>query len=450
MKTFLVILGGGESGTGAALLAKHLQIPVFLSDNGAIPDKFKSELIENDIQFEENGHNQNIILTATEVIKSPGIPDKAPLVKELHRLGIPVISELEFAARYTKAKFIAITGSNGKTTTTLLTYHLLKESGFNVGLGGNIGLSLARQVIANQFDWYVLEVSSFQLDGMHKFKADIAILLNITPDHLDRYEYKFENYIASKFRIVQNQGAGDTFITYKDSEVIAQYLEQHPEIPKPVFFSLEQDTRAGAWQQADGLHIHPNQETEFLLPYSILPMTGKHNYLNTMAASLAASKAGLNAEQIAAHLPGFKNAHHRLEFVAEINGVRFINDSKATNVDSVKYALGSFEQPIIWIAGGIDKGNDYSLIEDHVLGKVKSLVCLGKDNSKLTGFFCEKIGNITETQSVAEAVRLSLSMAQAGDVVLLSPACASFDLFRNYEDRGDQFMAAVRDLRDEV
>lgn len=438
----IVVLGGGESGVGAALLAQAKGFDVFLSDKGALTDEYRTILQAHHIPFEEGQHSEERILAAKEVIKSPGIPDKVPLVKKLYEQGTPVISEIEFAARYTKAKKIAITGSNGKTTTTLLTYHLLKSAGINVGLAGNIGESFAKQVIEDKFDWFVLELSSFQLDNMYEFKADVGILLNITPDHLDRYEYSFQNYVNSKFRVLQNMQPDDDFIYFIDNESIANELAKKSFNVNHLPISFLKKEKNGGFFHDGVLHLK-NQTRTFDINASELPIKGPHNAINAMAATLASMAVGLTDVQIQKGLSTFKNAAHRLEPVAEINGIGFINDSKATNVDSVFYALNSFDTPIIWIAGGLDKGNDYTQIEPLVRQKVKALICLGKDNSKLLSFFTPIVPVVVETQDVTQAVKSALSLGQPNEVVLLSPACASFDLFKNYEDRGEQFKAAV-------
>jgi UDP-N-acetylmuramoylalanine--D-glutamate ligase len=441
----VVILGGGESGVGAALLAKHKGMEVFLSDKGSLSEKYKQILVENAIPFEEGQHTENLVLEADEVIKSPGIPDKAPLIQALAEKKIPVISEIEFASRYTNAKLIAITGSNGKTTTTLLTYHLLKSAGLKVGLAGNIGESLAKQVIADTFDYYVLEISSFQLDNSYEFHPYIAILLNITPDHLDRYEYTFQKYINSKFRIAQKLTKEDYFIYYKENPPIEQELAVRniPATPLPI--SLEREMQTGAYLSNETLVIRTGSPIRIALDE--LPVQGKHNAINSMAAILACRILGIEEAAIKAGLKTFQNAPHRLEKAGEINGITFINDSKATNVDSVFYALESMKQPVVLIAGGIDKGNDYTQIEELVNQKVKALVCLGKDNSKLLAFFRGKVPIIQETTYIREAVQMGLQLARPGEVVLLSPACASFDLFKNYEDRGTKFKEAVSELK---
>jgi len=447
MSERVVILGGGESGTGAALLAKAKGFDVFVSDMGPIKDKYKAELEQAGIAYEAGVHTESKILNATRIIKSPGIPDKAPLIKAAKAAGIPVIDEIEFAFEHTKARIIAITGTNGKTTTTLLTYHLMKEAGFNVALAGNVGKSMARQVASGWFDWYVLEMSSFQLDGTKTFDPEIAVLLNITPDHLDRYEYTLQNYIDSKFQIVRKMKANQHFVYYADDQVIATELKKRSIVPQQIPVSLKPK---GAQVFADGATMHFAFKDAFEISQSDTTLKGPHNLINTMAAVSSVYVAGVGVDAIRKALKTFKNAPHRLESVATIRGVEFVNDSKATNVDSVVYGLGSFDKPLIWIAGGVDKGNDYSLIEDQVKQKVKALICLGKDNEKLKQFFGKTVKRIEETQSVTDLVHKALAMAEAGDVVLLSPACASFDLFKNYEDRGDQFRQAVLDLKKET
>lgn len=442
MSLDLVILGAGESGTGAALLAKAKGLSVFVSDKGSILPVYKKDLEEAGIEFEENQHTEKLVLSAKEIVKSPGIPEKAALVAKALEAGIPVIDELEFASRYTKARFIGITGSNGKTTTTLLTYHLMQACGFSVGLAGNIGQSLARQVITDSFDWYVLEISSFQLDGMHSFRSDIAILTNITPDHLDRYDYKFENYIASKFRIAQNLGPEQSLILSANDPVVTDEVRNRNFSCSLIQTGLTANASNLVFA-AKGSLVFNHTSPSFSVPVSSLPISGDHNLMNAMMAISAVSLAGGEAENIRNGVKTFLNAPHRCEFVTEIAGVRFINDSKATNVDSVKYAFSAFQKPIIWIAGGVDKGNDYSELDDAVRSKVKALICLGKDNEKLRSHFGPMIKLIEETQSVDDLIDMALRMTVAGDTVLLSPACASFDLFRNYEDRGNQFKAAV-------
>ena len=448
MSERIVILGAGESGTGAALLAKKKGFDVFVSDQAAIKDKHKEELQAEGISFEENKHTNELILNASLIIKSPGIPYKTEIIKKAKEVGIPIIDELEFASLHTNAKIIAITGTNGKTTTTLLTYHLLKEAGFSVALAGNVGFSMARQVSMGQHEWYVLEMSSFQLDGIKSFKPEIGVLLNITPDHLDRYEYALDNYINSKFQLIQNMGPGQYFIYYVNDPIIEREINRRTLIPNQVPVSLLNSSKAPI--HFDGEKMNFRWKENFRIAQAETTLKGPHNLINTMCAVTAAFIAGASLQSIRAALKTFKNAPHRLEHVATINGVEFVNDSKATNVDSVVYGLGSYNQPLIWIAGGIDKGNDYDIIKEEVKKKVKVLICLGKDNSKLRKAFDSVVGQIYETQSVGELVHQSLNVAKAGDVVLLSPACASFDLFKNYEDRGDQFRKAVLDLKKEV
>lgn len=449
MKQRIVILGSGESGVGSAILAKQKGYDVFVSDKGAIKDKYKKPLQENGIAFEEGQHTVDLVLNATEVIKSPGIPEKADLVKRLREKNIPVVSEIEFAGRYTNAKKICITGSNGKTTTTMLTYHILKKAGYNVGLGGNVGKSFAYQVATENFDYYVLELSSFQLDDMYKFKADVAVLLNITPDHLDRYDYKFENYVKSKFRITQNQTETDAFVYCDDDAVMNEFMKHHQIKAEKVPFSIKHQVEGnGAYLNENQITLNYKNQNQNPLIMTIeqLALQGKHNVYNSMAASLAARIVDVRKETIRESLQDFQNVEHRLEFVASINGVEFINDSKATNVNSAWYALESMQKPTVWICGGQDKGNDYNELLDLVKHKVKAIVCLGVDNKKILKAFEGVVDTIVETKTAAEAVAASYRLAKKGEAVLLSPACASFDLFQNYEDRGMQFKAAVRSL----
>lgn len=449
MSKRIVILGSGESGVGSAILAQAKGFDVFVSDKSLIKDKYKQVLIEKNIPFEEGKHTTENILNADEVIKSPGIPDKVELIQKLKEKNIPIISEIEFAGRYTKAKKICITGSNGKTTTTLLTYHIFKKAGLNVGLAGNVGKSFAWQVATENFEYYVLELSSFQLDGMYKFKADVAVLMNITPDHLDRYEYKFENYVASKFRILQNQTIEDAFVYCYDDEVMKQYMQQHPVKSSLVPFSIKEKLTGDTCAYLDDenkLTLNYKTLNPLIMTLEQLAMQGKHNVYNSMAASLAARIVDIRKETIRESLEDFSGVEHRLEFVASVNGIEFINDSKATNVNSAWYALESMEKPVVWIVGGQDKGNDYNELIDLVKAKVKAIVCLGVDNAKIIDAFGSVVENILETQTAADAVAASYKFGKKGDVVLLSPACASFDLFQNYEDRGMQFKAAVRSL----
>lgn len=442
----MVILGAGESGTGAAVLAIKKGFQVWVTDSGIINEKYKTVLSHFEIAFEEGKHTENKILDADEVIISPGIPLSSALVGKIISKNIPVISEIEFAARYTKAKKICITGSNGKTTTTLLTYHILKNGGLNVGLAGNIGDSFAYQVATCDYDWYVLEISSFQLDSMFDFKADIAILTNITPDHLDRYEYKFENYIRSKFRITRNQTNTDAFVYCLDDEISSQEVANQNLNAQIYTITAEPgNISANAYCFENKIHINTNN-TLFTMTLEELALQGKHNVYNSMAASIAANLVGIRKESIRQSLSDFENVPHRLEFVARIHGIDFINDSKATNVNSSWYALETVDTPIIWIAGGIDKGNDYSKLLSLVTKKVKAIICLGTENSKLISFFADKVGSIYETQSIEEAVLTAYTIGKKDDTVLLSPACASFDLFTNYEERGNRFKESVRSL----
>lgn len=441
----IVILGGGESGVGAARLAQAKGHQVFLSDQGELKAVYQTELNEYQIPFETGTHTLERILAADEIIISPGIPEKSELVQAIKKHGISLISEIEFAARYTEAKLIAITGSNGKTTTTLLTYHLLKEAGYKVGLAGNIGHSFAKQVMEQTFDWYVLEISSFQLDRCFEFSPDIAVLVNITPDHLDRYDYKFENYIHSKFRIFQNAKAANTCIYWGDDEVIQQYKSLIPADTKVQEIHFFPASGGSATITADEI-IFPAGR----IARSDAPIQGPHNAMNMSAAILAATAASVSWNLILQHLPTFKNAPHRLEPCGHWQGVQFINDSKATNVDAVYYALNSFTKPIILIMGGVDKGNDYSVLDDLVKNRVKGMVCLGTDNSKLEAYFGNKISLFAQTNQLEEAIKQAMDWSSSGDVVLLSPACASFDLFKNYEDRGDQFKSTVKRLIDGI
>ena len=446
MNKKIAILGAGESGTGAAVLAKKKGFRVWLSDSGKIKEKYKNVLSHFEIAFEEGGHTEQEIIDADEVIISPGIPLTAPLVRKLKDKMIPVISEIEFAARYTKARKICVTGANGKTTTTLMIYHILKSAGLNVGLAGNVGESFAMQVATHEFDWYVLEISSFQLDSMFSFKADIAILTNITPDHLDRYDHKFENYIESKFRITRNQTNDDAFIYCLDDEVSAAEAGRRSLKAQVYTFTCQQgNTSANAYCIENKLHINANNNL-LTMTLEELALQGKHNVYNSMAAGITANLIGIRNESIRQALSSFENVEHRLEFVARIHGIDFINDSKATNVNSTWYALETADAPVIWIAGGIDKGNDYSKLEEMVVQKVKAIICLGVDNSKLIELFADKVDAIYETLSAEQAVLTAYAIGKKGDTVLLSPACASFDLFENYEERGNKFKQAVRNL----
>jgi UDP-N-acetylmuramoylalanine--D-glutamate ligase len=441
----MVILGAAESGVGSAVLAAKLGMKVFVSDAGKISEKYRKELTENNIEFEEGVHTESRVLAADEVVKSPGIPDKAPLVKSLRSKGIPVISEIEFAGRHTNAKTICITGTNGKTTTTLLTHHILQKAGMNVGLGGNVGRSFARQVAEEQFDYYVLELSSFQLDGCYDFKADIGILTNITPDHLDRYEYKLENYVNSKFRILNNQVANNTFIYCADDPITMEAM-QGRDLPMQCHpFSIRTKEGMSAWLENEKLFILTHNQL-FDMSIHDLALQGKHNLYNSMAAGIASRVLEIRKEVVRESFSDFENIEHRLEFVNTVHGIDFINDSKATNVNSTWYALESMEKPVIWIAGGVDKGNDYTMLHELVNGRVRALVCLGTDNAKIIEAFRELIPVIVEANTAEEAVQAAYRLGKKGDAVLLSPACASFDLFENYEDRGRKFKQAVRAL----
>jgi len=441
----IVILGGGESGAGAAVLAKLKGFDVFLSDLSEIKPNYKNLLNEYDIEWEEKQHTEEKILNAAEIIKSPGIPDKAPLIKKLHAQGTSIISEIEFAGRYTNAKMICITGSNGKTTTTMLTYHILKNSGLRVGLAGNVGNSLALQVATENFDYYVVELSSFQLDGMTEFKADIAVLLNITPDHLDRYDYNFQNYVNSKFRITQNQTKDDTFIFWENDPVIKAELAKRNIQSTMYPFAIERNEKTKAFIENEELIIN-TLKTIFTMPQTELAIQGLHNTYNSMAAGLTATVLNVKKESIRASLMDFQGVEHRLEYVATVRNVRYINDSKATNVNSCWYALQSIKTPTVLILGGTDKGNDYSEIEELVNEKVTSLIFMGEDNTALMAFFKDKVANIVEVKSMEDAVAEAYKIAKSGETVLLSPCCASFDLFKNYEDRGRQFKTCVRNL----
>ncbi len=441
----IVVLGGGESGCGAAVLAKVKGFDVFLSDMGKLEGKYKKILAKWEIPFEEGKHTEELILNADEVVKSPGIPDKAPMVQALRAGGVPIVSEIEFAGRYTKAKTICITGSNGKTTTTTLAYEMLRDAGFNVGLAGNIGESFALSVATAEHDWYVIELSSFQLDGMFRFRADVGVLLNITPDHLDRYDYQLQNYVNSKFRILQNQREGDTFIYCTDDYHTMSNIGSQ-QLPMRIlpFTAKKSNAQGGAF--VGGVITINVGGVGMTLSADRLKIQGTHNMYNVMAASMAAISAGVPVESIIKTLENFKGVEHRLEEVRTVNGVRYINDSKATNVDSVWYALESMRTPTVWIAGGTDKGNDYSVLYKLAEEKVKALICMGVDNEKLVKAFEGKVPVIADTHSLEEAMRAARAAAKKGDTVLLSPACASFDLFKNYEDRGRQFKEWVDKL----
>ncbi len=445
MKKLVAILGGGESGVGAAILAQKQGYSVFLSDLGKIKDKYKQVLADYNIEFEEEKHSTDKILSAELVIKSPGIPDKAPLIVQLKEQKTPVISEIEFAGRYTSAKTICITGSNGKTTTTLLTYHILKNAGLNVGLAGNVGKSFAWQVAEENFDVYVIELSSFQLDGMYDFRADVAVLMNITPDHLDRYNYQMQNYVDSKFRVIQNQTKNDFFVVCADDEITQKELKNKNIIPAIIPFGLGEPGQNAAGIKNGELIINLNQN-QFSMSILELALQGKHNAYNSMAAGIASMVFNIRNEQLRESLSDFTGVEHRLERFLTVHGIEFVNDSKATNVNSTWYALESIAKPIVWIVGGIDKGNDYTMLHPLVKEKVKAMVCLGKDNKKLHEAFKGIVKNRVDATSMNEAVKAAYYLARNGDTVLLSPACASFDLFENYEDRGRQFKLYVRNL----
>ena len=447
MNNRIVVLGGGESGVGAAVLAKVKGFDVFLSDKGKIEDKYVEMLEQWEIPFEQGGHTEDLILNASEVIKSPGIPSTVPLVKKIEAAGIGIVSEIEFAGRYDNAKKICVTGSNGKTTTTSLIYYLLQEAGLNVGLGGNIGKSYALQVATEHFDYYVLEISSFQLDNCYEFRPDIAVITNITPDHLDRYGYNMENYVRAKFRIVRNLRPEDCFIFDSDDEITINHLDKIVTEAKKLPFTQKDKVEQGAYLE-DGRIVIKYEDEECDIYLKELSLGGIHNVYNSMAAALAAKATGIDNEVIRESLETFKPIEHRLEPVMSVGGVLYINDSKATNVDAAWYALECQTRPVVWIVGGTDKGNDYKVLESLVSEKVKAIVCLGVDNRKIHEAFESIVGreNIKDTMSAEEAVRTSAAFAEDGDVVLLSPCCASFDLFTCYEDRGEQFKAAVRKL----
>ncbi|MCK5401662.1 MAG: UDP-N-acetylmuramoyl-L-alanine--D-glutamate ligase [Flavobacteriaceae bacterium] len=441
----LVILGAGESGVGTALLGKEKGFEVFVSDKGKIKEKYKDVLLNNEIEWEEEQHTEDKILNADVVMKSPGIPDSIGLIKMLKENNILVISEIEFASKFTNANLIGITGSNGKTTTTLMTYQILNNGGLNVGIAGNIGDSFAKQVVQNSFEHYVLELSSFQLDGIENFRPHIAIITNITPDHLDRYDYKFENYIASKFRIIMNQTEGDYLIYDADDEVIVNYLKEHSIQSTLLPFSLTKKIENGACLENNNIKI-TIANNQIIMPIANLTLEGKHNIKNAMAASTAAHLLKIRKHTIRESLENFHGAEHRLEKVLRINKVQYINDSKATNVNATYYALESMDAPTVWIVGGEDKGNNYSALFPFVNEKVKAIICLGVDNKKLFETFGSMVDIMVETQFMSEAIKIAYKIAEAGDNVLLSPACASFDLFENFEDRGRQFKEAVRKL----
>ncbi|MBD5279246.1 MAG: UDP-N-acetylmuramoyl-L-alanine--D-glutamate ligase [Bacteroides sp.] len=439
----LVVLGGGESGAGAAVLGKVKGMDVFLSDMGTIPAKYKELLDSYSIPYEEGGHTEELILNADVVVKSPGIPPYAPMVEKIVAKSIPVLSEIEFAAGFTDSRMVCITGSNGKTTTTLLTYHILRKAGIDAGLAGNVGKSLALQVAIDPHDTYVIELSSFQLENMYRFKANIAVIMNITPDHMDRYDHKMENYVAAKFRILQNQTKDDYFVYWQDDPIIRRQIEQVQSEALRLPFGMEREDGSAAWVEDGIVHFATPGEV-WEVPRDRLALPGLHNLYNSMAAGISASVLHIRKENIREALEDFEAVEHRLEYVATIDGVRYVNDSKATNVNSTWYALESMTTPTVLILGGKDKGNDYSEIEPLVKEKVKAIVCMGLHNEKLLEFFSGKVDVIADTHSLEDALAECRRLASEGDTVLLSPCCASFDLFKSYEDRGDKFKAAVR------
>jgi UDP-N-acetylmuramoylalanine--D-glutamate ligase len=442
----IVILGAGESGVGAALLAKKEGWDVFISDGGAIKPSFKNELAANEIDFEEGKHSKEKILNASVIIKSPGIPEKNEMVKEIRKKGIELISEIEFAYRYKgKSRIVGITGSNGKTTTTAMIFHICKNGGADCALVGNIGFSFARQVALDPKELYVVEISSFQLDDIKRFRPDVAILTNITEDHLDRYEYKFENYINSKFRIIENQAENDFFIYNDDDEITKKYLNKFLNNTNPLPISMNHELPKGAYIENEEMHLKWKGE-EMEMNVEDFALKGKHNQYNTMAAGISSAVLGIRKEKIRVAIQNFEGLEHRMYKVATVRGVEFINDSKATNVNSTWYALETMTKPVILILGGVDKGNDYSFIRDLVREKVKGIVCLGVDNSKIHEALGKEVQLMINTESAKDAVEAAFHFADKGDVVLLSPACASFDLFKNYEDRGNQFIEAVKNL----
>ncbi|HRO75615.1 MAG TPA: UDP-N-acetylmuramoyl-L-alanine--D-glutamate ligase [Crocinitomicaceae bacterium] len=440
----IIILGAGESGVGTAILAKKQGWNVFVSDFGKIKPSFQAELNELGVKWEQEQHTETEILNADLVVKSPGIPEKAPIIKKLREKGVKIISEIEFAGYYTNAKMICITGSNGKTTTTMLTYHTFKKAGLNVGLAGNVGQSLAKQVAENNFDYFILELSSFQLDDMYEFKADIAILLNITPDHLDRYNYEMQNYVDAKFRVTQNQTSADYFIYNADDELIVKEVAKRVLPMQKIPFSIKSEQTNGAYLKDEQLII--NIKNQFTMSIHDLALKGKHNAQNSLASGLASRLVEIRKETVRDSFSDFVNVEHRLEFVAKVHGIEFINDSKATNVNSTWFALESMDKPTVWIVGGVDKGNNYDELKELVKAKVKAIICLGEDNQKIIDSFADVVDTIVEAKSAVEAVGFGYQLAKKDETVLLSPACASFDLFESYEDRGNQFKAAVRKL----
>ena len=441
----LVILGAGESGFGTAVLGKKEGYAVFVSDKGKISDKYQALLNEHNIEFESEQHTEEKILNADLVMKSPGIPEKAEMVKKVREKGVKIVSEIEFASWYTDAQIIAITGANGKTTVTSMCYQMLKDAGLNVGLGGNIGQSFAFQVATGTFSHYVLEISSFQLDDIETFRPNVAVLTNITPDHLDRYNYELQNYVTSKFNITKYQQEGDVFIYCSDDEITMENLSRYPTKAKMIPFSYDKEVAEGAYVKENEIQFNINK-TQFNMSIQELGVKGRHNVYNSMAAGIVGSVYGLRKEEIRKSLADFKSLEHRLESVAKVRGIEFINDSKATNVNSTWFALESMSKEIIWIAGGVDKGNDYKVLEPLVKGKVKAMICLGVDNTKLHSAFGKLVDVVVNVHSMRDAVRMAYQLGKSGDAVLLSPACASFDLFENYEDRGKKFKDCVYQL----
>lgn len=441
----IVILGGGESGVGSAILAQAKGYDVFLSDKGSLHERYKTELEQRNIPFEENTHTEELILSADKIIKSPGIPNNTPLVQKAVAKGISVVSEIEFAGRYTNAKTICITGSNGKTTTTSLIYHILLSAGLNVGLGGNIGKSFARQVAENNYDYYVLELSSFQLENMYSFRADIAILLNITPDHMDRYDHDMQKYVDAKMRIIRNQTPNDAFIYWNDDPIIVKEIAKLKPNSQLFAFAENKKENISAYTENNQIVIH-TPKSEFKMEQELLALTGTHNLYNSLASGIASKLLDIDNEKLRQSLTDFKGVEHRLEKVAIVKGIQFINDSKATNVNSCWYALKSMKSKYVLILGGTDKGNDYTEIEELIKAKAHALIFLGVDNSKLHAFFDGKVSKIEDASSMEEAVKKAYAIANEGETVLLSPCCASFDLFKNYEDRGNQFKDWVRKL----
>lgn len=442
MKQRLVILGAGESGLGTAVLGVKQGYDVFVSDGGKIKDNYKTQLKEWKIEYEEAKHSDEKILNADVVMKSPGIPEKAEMVKKIRKQGIKIVSEIEFGSWFTNAQIVGITGANGKTTTTALTYHIMKSGGMNVGLGGNIGKSFAYQVATENFDYYVLEISSFQLDDIEKFRPNVAVLTNITPDHLDRYNYELENYVTSKFNITKNQNEKDFFIYCADDEITMNNLDKYPTKAQKIPFAYDKEFAEGGFVQNENIIINHNQN-QFTMSIQELGLSGRHNVYNSLAAGIVANVYGLRKEQIRESLSDMKSLEHRMESVAKVRNIEFINDSKATNVNSTWYALESMNKPIIWIAGGIDKGNDYAVLDPLVKKKVRGMICLGLDNTKLHSAFGKMVDIMVNVTNMGDAVRMAYQLGNPGDCVLLSPSCASFDLFENYEDRGKKFKEEV-------